>query len=422
MSFNKSRRESLFQQLTKGTDQLRDLLDSSDRIASLQQNRGAAKPANTNAMRQFWRHTDKLYKLLTRSWNCECKQFHLANLLLQHRASPDLDFRISFFFGNSNEVTKPSWTHLEARLRILEHNQQDSIKTRGPAVTFAPDPVPISSAAKARSNEELRSLTGSFMGRLKKEKKPSCATPVSDALLVSLRSTTAAATKTVDPPQLIVTNPDGNVDPSKLQGIGEGMIEINNLCDEMPKFPAKANGQLFCLKDDHCRIAINPLCHSTATTSTAARDMISLDALLRKNTPRTLTRRERYLIGLTLASSYLQLKSSPWIHHQWSKRDIVFPRNEVSPNCIQVDQPYISRHFKDADNAQTVPTVRLDHNDRTLVSLGIMLLELCFGTALEESETRRRYYHQTSPGEANEAKADPYLDLAAALEWFPHAV
>ncbi|OCL15372.1 hypothetical protein AOQ84DRAFT_278281, partial [Glonium stellatum] len=44
------------------------------------------------------------------------------------------------------------------------------------------------------------------------------------------------------------------------------------------------------------------------------------------------------------------------------------------------------------------------------LNLGIMLLELCFGIAIENNETRRKL-----------GSSDPaisvYLDLAAALEW-----
>lgn len=44
-----------------------------------------------------------------------------------------------------------------------------------------------------------------------------------------------------------------------------------------------------------------------------------------------------------------------------------------------------------------------------------MLLELCFGIALEDHETRQK---DSASGQA----PNPYLDLAAALEWCPRAV
>ncbi|KAM3550099.1 hypothetical protein ARSEF4850_008513 [Beauveria asiatica] len=480
MSFNQSKRDNLFKQLTKGNDELRDLLDTSDRIAAIRQSRGVAKEtAETKGLWQFWRHTDKLYKLLSQSWLCECRRFHSANLLLQYRTSPTPDFRIFFFSGNYSKAEKPLWACQEAKIRMLQYDGEGR-KPKRSVVNFAPDPVPPpspasvatpvttttapipsppiraaqrspspmpSSSSKAESKEERKkSFRMSFLGNFKKGKGKGSAATVSNALLASPRSiqpadnvpatnsatatasATAASTETPEPPQIIVTNTDANSNQEKVGG-GDRMIDIVNLCDEIPKFPTKADdGQPFCLKGDSCRVALNPVCPSRpAITSTTAWDTISLEALLRKDTPRVLTRRERYLISLTLASSYLQLKSSPWIHPEWSKRDILFLRSGPNPKRIRLDQPYISRHFEGADNAEdgdddddiAVPMGWLDRNDRTLVSLGIMLLELCFGTALEEHETRKRYnYHPASPEEASVAAADPFLDTAAALEWF----
>lgn len=73
-----------------------------------------------------------------------------------------------------------------------------------------------------------------------------------------------------------------------------------------------------------------------------------------------------------------------------------------------LDQPYISRNF-----APVVSTSEISE-DRSLSSLGIMLLELCFGVALEDHESRRKYPLGAEP--------NPFLDMAAALEWSPRVV
>jgi hypothetical protein len=44
-----------------------------------------------------------------------------------------------------------------------------------------------------------------------------------------------------------------------------------------------------------------------------------------------------------------------------------------------------------------------------------MLLELCFGIALEDHELRQKYANGTNA-------PNSFLDLAAALEWSPRAV
>lgn len=142
MSLNKSKRDSLFRQLTKAIDELRDLLDSSDRIAALRQTRRVAKTAETKGMWRFWHHTDKLYRLLARSWLCECKHLHLANLLLQHRTSPTPEFRVFFFFANCGKVKEPPWARQEARIKILEPDGDRPKPKESSVVNFAPGSVP----------------------------------------------------------------------------------------------------------------------------------------------------------------------------------------------------------------------------------------------------------------------------------------
>jgi hypothetical protein len=104
LSLNESNRERLFKDLTKGNEQLRTLLDSSDRIANLQKSRGVTKKvADMKGMRHFWRQTGKLYRLLNRSWDCECRELHSASLLLEHRTAATADFQLFLFNGTEEQ-------------------------------------------------------------------------------------------------------------------------------------------------------------------------------------------------------------------------------------------------------------------------------------------------------------------------------
>jgi hypothetical protein len=85
MAFNQSKRDKLFEAFTDYNNELRDLLDTSDRTAALRQNRDMGRrSAVSKGLWKFWLHADRLYSLLTQSWRCDCKMFHQANLFLQH--------------------------------------------------------------------------------------------------------------------------------------------------------------------------------------------------------------------------------------------------------------------------------------------------------------------------------------------------
>jgi hypothetical protein len=134
------------------------------------------------------------------------------------------------------------------------------------------------------------------------------------------------------------------------------MIDVSNLCDIIAPY-RKNFKHRSCLKGEQRRFAPSPL--DTQDTGDI-RDIISLELLLSKDSTITLTRQERYLIAVTIASSHLQLQSTPWIGFQWSKRDIHFPRDSTDPKKIRLDELYISRSFASThhhlSHHQTMPT------------------------------------------------------------------
>lgn len=140
---------------------------------------------------------------------------------------------------------------------------------------------------------------------------------------------------------------------------------------------------------------------------------VSLESLLNKSSGYSLDRRQRYQIAFTLASSHLQLYPSPWLHSHWTKKDIMFNLDPHHPNSIQIDQPYML-HAVSVQKPPSTPSYA--SSDRSLLTLGILLLELCFGSALEDHETRRRYDSLGGPHTAT-PDLTATLDLAVALEW-----
>lgn len=179
--------------------------------------------------------------------------------------------------------------------------------------------------------------------------------------------------------------------------------EISDLCTVIttctPDTPS-----LGVLRDKEHRYSLSSFAQQH--TVSQAPKVITLEDLLKKDSQNKLSRRQRYFLALTIASSHFQLHSSPWLRLQWSKKDIVFLHNPTSNTRFSIEQPYISHKFC----VSTISPVPSPYEDRSISNLGIMLLELCFGVALEDHEIRKRY----PSGDHN---SDPFLDVAAALEW-----
>ena len=132
------------------------------------------------------------------------------------------------------------------------------------------------------------------------------------------------------------------------------------------------------------------------TSPRANYDLISLDALLNNSSQTKLTRKQRYRLATILASSTLQLQTTPWLTERLAKKNIYFYKNEAG---VLADQPYI-RHAFPSSKSLPRPTTEseplqpaLSHSTRdSLVDLGITLLELCFGQPIEKQTDLRDQY------------------------------
>lgn len=126
-----------------------------------------------------------------------------------------------------------------------------------------------------------------------------------------------------------------------------------------------------------------------------------------------MSRLERYSIAATLASSLLQLYNSPWVGESWSKNDIYFVKAaEGSPIF---DRPYITRSFRSSLGSDSIASgnkasVR-DNSAKSMEALGIMLLELCFGQAIEDQPFRKKYLG--ADGQPNDM-----TDFCTAKQWW----
>jgi hypothetical protein len=92
--------------------------------------------------------------------------------------------------------------------------------------------------------------------------------------------------------------------------------------------------------------------------------------------------KERYKLSATLASSVLQLCTTPWLHTVWSKNDIYFTKGG---EASLTDQIYVHKP-KDAPKQVAQPTFPSGlptWRNPFLFALAVVLVELYFGRPFE---------------------------------------
>ncbi|KAK0713234.1 hypothetical protein B0T26DRAFT_804100 [Lasiosphaeria miniovina] len=127
------------------------------------------------------------------------------------------------------------------------------------------------------------------------------------------------------------------------------------------------------------------------------------------------SRRQRYRVALDLASSLVQLKSTPWITAALRKTTIEFSHHglRAAEPVSELGSPLIACGFE--------PTASLPETRSAGVVdfaaihvLDVILFELCFGKPIEEYESRKKL---DNAGSGN-FEAAAALDLLAALEGY----
>lgn len=140
---------------------------------------------------------------------------------------------------------------------------------------------------------------------------------------------------------------------------------------------------------------------SAVTAVSDATNSITLADALVGRPP--MSRAQRYATALTLASSHLQLHSTPWLSQEWRTQDVHLPVSMIPSRKILYNEPYLQTPFE----SQPPKTKQ---KDRSFATLGISLLELCFGMLLEE-------HHLWEQPCFSQGKDNPIIRQAVASEW-----
>ena len=400
---SKKKREKLLGSLAANNEELQKLFTSSQRLAPLRTRR-----RTPNMFKRIREQACGLYSALATAWRCQCTDDippHQANLFLEKRIDPsnrhtraktiDCDvaqLKVLFLLKMESRSLPLSWHEAEVSLIEAEGAHM-------PSLTSANIKTPVAAM--------LTDVTNTF-----ETNSPNCLHPFKKS------------TKNVSFPQINVQPPQGLTSSTV-----SDLDEIADLCEAVRKAhcgPCKE--PLGYLRDaQDRRHAFYPSIHPTRFSQKAG--TVTLASLLAKPTCRTsrnatnlvsmsLSRLERYFIAVTLASSLLQLYSSPWIRETWSKHDIHFLiAEDGSPRPLLVNKPYITRNFTSysplASNTSVNEPLGCKSSAKSIQALGIMLLELCFGETIEDQPIRSKY--MSPDGQPNDM-----TDFCTAQHWLQH--
>ena len=195
--------------------------------------------------------------------------------------------------------------------------------------------------------------------------------------------------------------------------------KIGNLCDAIGQAQEEIRCLGFLLDQKERRYTFLPVMQPAVHPSKL--EIVTLEDLLQDSRAandggirqtHVLSKRDRIYIATLLSISLLQLHSTPWLAGTWTKKNMFFTRAKDIPSApIDTNRLYVSPPV-DLDAAKLRPN-RPDNAANAikyLFALGVMLLELCFGNALEDNPARHLYL-------GNDGKPNDYTDFATANHW-----
>ncbi|RDI76572.1 Nucleoporin [Venturia inaequalis] len=390
-ALGKSVRTKLFSELASYNARLRELLDTSDEIEIIRSTRRDLRgPASAKGLSKFWKHANNIFRLLQKAWGCECSPKHHVNIMLQHRTNSQVNFTLSFLFSKLLVQPQcPSWSSFRSRIDLTEDEKIEStpqFHRSFSEITINTPSTPPSKRSSMRTSLRPSRERDTSYGR---------SIILEDSTEALPSSTRTSVTWGSD------STPTMSNSSTLFEPAGE---ELDNLCGKIASFKNIDTSCLGVLKDEEHDYTLFPLLQEQRS-HTEQQEMISLGSILRKEHKFKLSRRQRYHIALTLASSHLQLHKTAWLESGWSKDEILFLPDPLNSEQVSLDQPFIARDFAISGEKRGPPTA-----DNSCSNLGIMLLELCFNSPFESQSYRKKYIPP-------DGQSNPYLDLAAALEW-----
>ncbi len=387
--------EFILSRMAQNNRNLKDLTkDSLDLEPSrLGLNRG------TEPFRKFRDYAKGLHTMLRRGWCCTCTLAHSANLRLEtHNTETIPSFRVLFPSANESSSTRSMQTTWnETLIRPLaddiwpdvdKHlNSVDTTVSRGLAsvtVTDANCQVDVfSSTLHLGSNGSSIANQAHFPSALatgiRKEKKKVTWANRAETKLEPESSGHACGQKVLNPTE----------QKASLRR-DTPIISISNLCHALKDGHYKGEvekclGHLTGDGRPSGVYVIGQHSPSTGLKTVTLRDILSREVgpYLGDAPKVSLTPKFRLELATLLASTALQLQTTPWLNSSWDSNDVLFHTGIAA-------HPYITKGFSSDANQPEEPVKLAEPSpvrNESIFNLGVLLLELCLGKPLDHFRT-----------------------------------
>ena len=216
---------------------------------------------------------------------------------------------------------------------------------------------------------------------------------------------------------------------SRASSVLHDAVEIEDLCSTLKKRQEDTWSVGYLKHESEGSHTVNFL-NSSQLPSSYKHRIITLEKILMGldspnnlgGSDKILPRRTRLSIAVTLAHSMLQLHTSPWLNETWGKKDIYFLQSH--DGHIHSEHPFLIYRFKSRNHLTSPqvgsyrPSIQRSPSqtcNKSLLSLGILILELWFNEWIESQPFRSGFLGPA--GKENE-----YTDFNTAQKWQERAL
>ncbi|KAF8539036.1 hypothetical protein BDD12DRAFT_839770 [Trichophaea hybrida] len=408
------------------------------------------KPVAPKTYVRVRNHATNLYAIFRQSFQavppCSCSTPHNASLVLQRVMTDEIapiKFRIFFSFGVGSAVGQAPWKWSEMEFEPAD--AQEETESNEEMGSQKSDEEDFKGKGKAIEGKRKARFTAAldFIFKkpdeqhhrfsLRKALRYNVAVPAAVGGAISARKDGSARTRKTKIVAFDVP-PESARRVSNPPPLPNSLRQIANLCSEIRWTRGAGSSCVGILLGDNGWWHRVWLPATPSACSEYLAETVSLDSLLQS---KELALRDRLKLGVVLCSAVMQLHSTEWLGESWGKQDIFFPQTGVTARTVEgeivviskpvLDNPLVRRTFgatnRPSSAQQTAPTSRspLVHYDKSLFSLGIVLVELWYGKRLEDLQSSHQanqlhdhldYYTANQRIEEIETKAGPMYGAA----------